>query len=172
MKKMALIVGILTTGFSLAACSASETYEREAPHVEEERSGESNPEREETDLAIPLPIELEIGDEVFLASLDDNQTTQALVELFPLSIDMEDLHGNEKFTYLADKLPTNSEKPGVIKAGDIMLYGDNCLVLFYEEFSTSHHYTGLGTIEDIERFRQAAGNGAVRVSFELAQNKE
>lgn len=37
---------------------------------------------------------------------------------------------------------------GSIHAGDIMLYGASCLVLFYEDFNTSYRYTPLGYIED------------------------
>ncbi len=48
-----------------------------------------------------------------------------------------------------------------------MLYGDNCLVLFYETFSSSYSYTRLGYIEDVERFSQAVGDGDIRVSFDL-----
>lgn len=37
---------------------------------------------------------------------------------------MSDLNGNEKYYYLDENLPTNSENIGHINAGDIMLYGE------------------------------------------------
>lgn len=83
---------------------------------------------------------------------------------------MEDLHRNEKFYYFSEKLPTESEIPGNINAGDIMLYGDNCLVLFYESISSSFSYTRFGYIEDVEKFAQAVGDGDIRVSFDLVEN--
>ncbi len=176
--------------FGLTACSTSETNEREEMNVEEmpssetnqgseesnvegELSSETNQERDEAEMSPPLTtidLNITIGDEVFLATLYDNQTTQALIELLPLSIDMEDLYRNEKFYYLSDRLPTDSERPGVINAGEIMLYGDNCLVLFYETFSSSYSYTRLGYIEDVERFAKAVGNGDIRVNFDLVEN--
>ncbi|WP_431309039.1 cyclophilin-like fold protein [Halalkalibacter lacteus] len=70
----------------------------------------------------------------------------------------------------SDRLPTDSERPGVINAGEIMLYGDNCLVLLYETFSSSYSYTRLGYIEDVERFAKAVGNGDIRVNFDLVEN--
>lgn len=158
--------------FGLTACSTSETYEREDMNVEEMPSSETNQERDEAEMSPPITIELNItiGDEVFLARLYDNQTTHALIEKLPLSIDMEDLHRNEKFYYFSDKLPTESEIPGNINAGDIMLYGDNCLVLFYESISSSYSYTRLGYIEDVERFAQAVGDEDIRISFDLTED--
>ncbi len=51
-----------------------------------------------------------------------------------------------------------------------MLYGDNCLVLFYESISSSFNYTRLGYIEDVEKFAQAVGDGDIRVSFDLVED--
>lgn len=46
-----------------------------------------------------------------------------------------------------------------------MLYGDRCVVLFYEDFSTSYRYTPLGKIQDSTGLAQAVGSGAVTVTF-------
>jgi hypothetical protein len=189
MKKMLLILFMFTISFGLIACSTSETNEREEMNAEEMPnsenkqeseeanveggpSSENNQERDEAEMSSPQTIELNItiGDEVFSARLYDNQTTRALIEKLPLSIDMEDLHRNEKFYYFSEKLPTESEIPGNINAGDIMLYGDNCLVLFYESISSSFSYTRLGYIEDVEKFAQAVGDGDIRVSFDLVED--
>lgn len=171
MKKISVPLCILVIVFILTACSTgkSETIERENPDGVE-LSNETIQKRGEADMSTPLAIELKIDDEVFSAKLYDNQTTQALVELLPLNVDMEDLHRNEKFYYLSDRLPTNSESPGEIRAGDIMLYGDNCLVIFYKNLSTSHNYTRLGHIEDMERFAQVIGDGDITVTLDIARN--
>lgn len=187
MKKILLLLCMFITSFGLTACSTSGTNEREEMNVEEMPSSETNQEseeknveggpssetsqeRDEAEMTPPIEVNITIGDEVFLARLYDNQTTQALIEKIPLSIEMEDLHSNEKFYYFSDKLPTESEIPGKINAGDIMLYGDNCLVLFYESISSSYSYTRLGYIEDVERFAQAVGDGDIRVSFDLVED--
>lgn len=170
MKKTALPLGIILMALGLSACDASETDERDAPNAEEQPSNGDNQEREEAEMANLLALELQIGDEVFSAQLYESETTEALLELLPLTIDMEDLHGNEKFFYLSERLPTNSESPGHINAGDIMLYGDDCLVFFYDKLSTSHQYTRLGYIENVERFTQAVGEGDITVALDFAEN--
>ncbi|ANC79384.1 hypothetical protein ABE65_012005 [Fictibacillus phosphorivorans] len=117
-----------------------------------------------------IKLNITIGDEEFSTRLYDNQTIRALIEKLPLSIVMEDLHRNEKFYYFSEKLLTESVIPGNIKAGDIMLYGDNCLVIFYESISSSFSYTRLGYIDDVEKFAQAVGDGDIHVSFDLVED--
>lgn len=78
---------------------------------------------------------------------------------------MSELNGNEKYYYLPDRLPTDAEHIGHIYAGDIMLYGSECLVLFYEELSATHSYTKLGFVENAEGLAAALGNGNSKVSF-------
>lgn len=56
---------------------------------------------------------------------------------------------------------------GNIKAGDIMLYGNNCLVLFYKGLHTSYSYTKMGHIEDVSGLIEALGNGNVILKFEI-----
>ena len=40
-----------------------------------------------------------------------------------MTVDMSELHGNEKYYYLSNGLPTASSNPGTIRTGDLMLYG-------------------------------------------------
>ncbi len=55
----------------------------------------------------------------------------------PLTLNISDLNGSEKYYNLSDTLPVNSEKAGNIKKGNIMLYGNNCIVIFYERHHTA-----------------------------------
>jgi hypothetical protein len=73
--------------------------------------------------------------------------------------------GNEKYCYLSESLPTKSEKPSDIQKGDLMLYGSDCLVLFYESFLTSYSYTLLGKLDDPAGLEKALGSGEVCVTF-------
>ena len=112
-------------------------------------------------------LQISVGDRTFSATLYENETTQALLDMLPASFAMSELGGNEKYVYLPEKLPTAASQPGQIQAGDLMLYGDDCLVLFYESFPTSYSYTSLGQIDDPSGLAQAVGTGEVTVSFQI-----
>ena len=85
---------------------------------------------------------------------------------------MSELNGNEKYYYLSNTLKTDSQQPGELHVGDIMLYGDNCLVVFYKTFSSSYQYTRLGYVEDAESFAQAVTDSTNKVVFKLEKNKK
>lgn len=110
-------------------------------------------------------ITVSVGDRTFSATLEQNSTAEAFLALLPLTLEMRDLHDNEKYHYLGQSLPTNRTGVGTIHAGDIMLYGDDCVVLFYETFSTSYSYSRIGHIADPEGLKQALGSGTVSVTF-------
>ena len=116
-----------------------------------------------------LKIKIVVGSKTFNAVLYDNESAKALLEQLPVTLDMSELNGNEKYYYLDDSLPTDSKRPSGIKAGDIMLYGNSCLVLFYESFSTSYSYTPLGYVEEPEGLAAALGNGSVQVTFQQSK---
>ena len=110
---------------------------------------------------------IEVGDKSFIATLYDNETVTALIEMLPLTLNMSELNGNEKYYYLDDTLPTDSQRPSGIKEGDIMLYGSSCLVLFYESFSTSYSYTPVGHIDDTSGLAEALGGESAEVTFRI-----
>ena len=108
-----------------------------------------------------------INGQTFLAALYDNEAAAALKEKLPLTLDMSELNRNEKYNYLPFSLPTNAGNPGQIHAGDLMLYGSDCLVLFYESFPTSYRYTPIGCITDPSSLADAVGVGDIQVTFTL-----
>lgn len=135
----------------------------------ESMGDETENSNEETGDALMKELIIEAGGQRFQAMLYDNETTQALMERLPITLNMEELHGNEKYYYLDEDLPTNSESIDRIQTGDIMLFGSDCLVLFYEDFSNSYSYTRIGHIEDEEAFADALGDGTVEVSFQAGE---
>jgi hypothetical protein len=112
-------------------------------------------------------VKIIVGSAVLTATLYDNPTTIAFKALLPLTINMSELNGNEKYYYFPGNLPTNAAPGGSIQAGDLMLYGNNCLVLFYKDFNTSYNYTKLGRIDNTSGLLSALGSGNVTVKFEL-----
>lgn len=112
-------------------------------------------------------MQMKIENQEFLVYLEDNQTVQALLSYLPITVTMEELNGNEKYYYFDKELPSNSSSIGQIQAGDIMLYGDTCLVLFYDSFSTSYPYTRIGHIEAVEQLLQVIKKGSIEVSIKI-----
>jgi hypothetical protein len=110
---------------------------------------------------------IKIGDKEFTAPLLDNPTATAFKGMLPLTINMTELNGNEKYFRLSRKLPTNESNPETIKSGDCMLYGSDTFVLFYESFSTSYSYRKLGKITNTTGLVSALGKGNVTVGISL-----
>jgi hypothetical protein len=110
---------------------------------------------------------IKIGDKEFSADLLDNPTAAAFKAMLPLTINMTELNGNEKYFRLSKNLPTNESNPGTIHSGDLMLYGSNTFVLFYKSFSTSYSYTRLGKISNTAGLFSALENGNVTVKISL-----
>ena len=115
----------------------------------------------ESDIEMPN-IKVIINDKTYMLKLENNKTAYEFLELLPQEFMMNELNGNEKYFYMNDSLTTDSYYPKHIDAGDVMLYGDNCLVIFYKSFDTSYSYTKIGHIDNLEDL----GNGNIIVKFE------
>ena len=109
---------------------------------------------------------LTIGNFTFTILPEENETASALREHLPLQLEMKELNGNEKYFYFDSSFTAGSERVGSIQAGDLMLYGSDCLVLFYDSFSTPYSYTRLGAADDPEGLAEALGRGNVKVTFD------
>ena len=112
-------------------------------------------------------MKLQIANYAFGVQLENNPAAEALTELLPMEINMTELNGNEKYHYLSTNLPASSEKVGKIHAGDIMLFGDDCLVLFYKSFKTNYSYTRIGYIDNTSNLEKAVGRGTVSTTWSL-----
>lgn len=111
------------------------------------------------------PVVITVNGQIFRAVFYNNKTANALLKQMPMTLNMNELNGNEKYHFFNKEFPTNEKSPGKIKAGDIMLYGSDCLVTFYKTFTTSYRYTSVGYVEDASRFAKAVGNGNIKISF-------
>ena len=112
-------------------------------------------------------IIITIKNKKYEAILYDNSTTKELIKKFPITITMSDLNGNEKYYNFSKSFPTSSENVANINKGDIMLFGDNCLVIFYKSFSTHYKYTKLGYIKNTEDLENSFGKGDISITFEI-----
>ena len=110
-------------------------------------------------------VNLRINNKEYKLILYDNDTARDFLRMLPITITMNDLNSNEKYYNLSKSLTTKSERAGSIKRGDFMLYGNNCLVLFYESFSTSYSYTRIGYIENTDGLKDSLGRGSIEITF-------
>jgi len=86
--------------------------------------GQAN-ERVPTDASIAEPsaqtggehvssLNMKVGSRGFTITLYDNASVQALLAKMPLTINMSELNGNEKYYNLPDKLPADPQRAGCI----------------------------------------------------------
>ena len=181
MKRIVLLISALAVGVWLTACGSEgknkEVIERQheimSSRSSDSSSAVSSPDSggaAESSISDDISesevvMELSAGDKTFQVTLEENETVEEFKKLLPAKLDMKELNGNEKYHYLDKSLPSAPAKVGNITQGDVMLYEDNCIVIFYKSFSTSYSYTKIGHINDTADLEQALGEGSVNVGF-------
>ena len=110
-------------------------------------------------------VKIKVGEKTFSGVLYNNASAKAFKKKLPIKYKMDELNGNEKYKYLDYELPSKEKKVKKIKAGDIMLYGTDCIVVFYKSFKTSYKYTKLGRIKKTKGLKKAAGKGKVTIKI-------
>lgn len=168
-KRVCLLIAILLSGISTGISSCSKdnpVWEQSQPPVPGNGNGTVNENKENNEPITSGNMNIRIGNQRFTATLANNKTATAFKALLPMNITMNELNGNEKYCNLSTSLPTDARRPGTIQAGDLMLYGSGCIVLFYKTFSSSYSYTRIGRIDNPEKLSEAAGTGDIQVVFE------
>lgn len=117
-------------------------------------------------------IVIKIGEREFIATLEKTETAQAFAKLLPLEKNMVELNGNEKYYDLHQNLSSDPKKVGRIEAGDLMLFQNNFIVVFYKTHSTNYSYTRIGKIDDPVGLAEAVGSGDVVMRFSTLDEEE
>ena len=107
-------------------------------------------------------INVIIDGKTYKLNLESNTTVDEFIKLLPKEYTMNELNGNEKYVYINESLSTVKYMPKRIEKGDVMLYGDNCIVILYKSFDTNYSYTKIGHIDDLDDL----GNKDIVVRFE------
>ena len=159
MKKIVYSLLIVICLFIAVGCNSKkdETNNQNNSTNQQESNNKSNNSNE-----VIKSVKAIINGKEYVINLEDNETANSFTNLLPQELNMSELNGNEKYIYLDTTLPTNSSNPKRINAGDVMIYGDNCLVIFYKTFDTSYSYTKIGHIDNLPNL----GNGSISVKFE------
>lgn len=136
--------------------------EDEAEDIE---SSNENEEGEQTE----MKMNVQIGDYNFTATLEENEAVNELTDMMkegPVTISMSDYSGFEKVGSLGRSL-TRNDSQTTTKAGDIVLYNGNNIVMFYG--SNSWSYTRIGRIDDLSDWETALGSGSITAVFTVVQ---
>lgn len=107
----------------------------------------------------------------FKATLENNSAAETLVSMIesnPLELDLRDYGGFEKVGSLGFSLPSSNTQI-TTHSGDIVLYQENQIVMFYG--SNSWSYTKLGHIDDLRGWEDALGRGDVTVFLSVDISK-
>lgn len=140
MKKIILVIFLL---LCVSACKNNDI-----PNIEKEDNYMEN-------------IRVIINDNSYDFIMENNETSKEFLKLLPKEFDMNELNNNEKYIYLDNTLKTNPIKINHINAGDVMIYQNDCLVIFYKSFDTSYSYTKIGHINNLPDL----GNKNILVKF-------
>ena len=107
-------------------------------------------------------MKINIGYEKYVINVENETLMEELFNSLPQTFTMTELNGNEKYYYLNSNMKNaNSEAVGQVQKGDVMLFGSDCLVIFYDSFETEFRYTKIGHIDNLGDL----GNGNVDVSI-------
>lgn len=112
-------------------------------------------------------MKVQIEGHTFYAALENNNATAELVQMMknqPIVISMSDYSGFEKVGSLGTTL-SGSNSQMTTQAGDIVLYNNSQIVIFYG--SNSWSYTKLGHVDDLTGWEEALGSGDVTVTFSI-----
>ena len=160
MKERILVsILIIVSIFIIPGCDSKNNDNKINNNV---NSKKETKEKESNSNEVINSVKVTINDKQYTIHLEDNETAESFVNLLPQEFNMSELNGNEKYIYLDTTLPTNSSNPKHINSGDVMLYGNNCLVIFYKSFDTSYSYTIIGHIDNLDNL----GNGSITAKFE------
>ena len=154
-KKIIYISLIIILLFIFTGCNSKKDVNNNQNNTKIEKK-DNNPNE------VTSSVQAIINGKEYIIVLEDNETVKSFINILPKELNMSELNGNEKYVYLDKSLPTNPSNPKQINAGDVMLYGNNCLVIFYKSFETSYSYTKIGHIDNLPDL----GNGNAIVKFE------
>ena len=122
---------------------------------------------EQKEINMNNKIKVIIGTKVFVATLFENETAKEFKRMLPISLNMSDLNKNEKYFHFSKNFSMDKFSPKMINSGDLMLWNDNSLVLFYETFSTNYQYTKVGKIDNPNMLAQTLGSDDIKITFDL-----
>ena len=145
------------------ACAAGSTAAAQTKNIQ------SAAQQKHKELSVKLHIR--VNGTTLTATLYDNSSSRALVELLQkgaVTIDMHDYGNFEKVGELPVSLPRN-DTPTDTDAGDIILYLGKRFVIYYDK--NSWNFTPLGKVDGVTKaeLKRILGAGNVTAVLSLAE---
>ena len=169
-----LAIGILSMFIlpAMLACDKLPDPVVPDPPQEDQNEGKVNNDNSGgTDNTMPETIKIIVSGKTLSVKIEDNEATKALVAALreaSITYEANDYGGFEKVGLLGRTLPT-SDTQITTRAGDVILYSGNQIVLFYG--SNTWSYTRLGkmqyeSLDELKSFLKA-GEGNISVTLSL-----
>lgn len=123
-----------------------------AEHEEDEDHDDDDDDLELSDDRVLITVN---GTE-FYATLYDNDAAEDLWDILPQTLTMT-VYGNLIFDYLDSNLEDEEMIPQSLAAGDIVLYGESELMIFFDDYTNSalHEYSMIGVMDDASGLEDA-----------------
>ena len=177
MKRMLCLLWMALMVFSVTACGTWKTakeplsdeavIENDHKETKDTTEPELQTDTEEAEDATMNTLILMVDDQEVEVEWENNESVSAITEMAkkaPVRINMSMYGGFEQVGSIGQSIPRN-DKQTTTKAGDIVLYSGNQVVVFYG--SNSWAYTRLGRITDKtdQELTKMLGNGDVTLSL-------
>lgn len=117
-----------------------------------------------------MKIKITFADKELTATLADNPTSLAFVEMLPITLPMVDLYSREMCYRFVDALPANEAATRGYEVGEIIYYPPrHSFVIMYGQNGERFNMQTIGRVNtDVETFRNI---GDIDVQFELIENE-
>ena len=162
MRNFSRLAAAVAVCFQFISCTPS-PVPHDSEDIEKQSENQNDTDSRDQDNQQNMAISITIGDKAFIAEIDNSETGKAFIAKLPLTLDMSELNGNEKYCYGVE-LPRADKHFDSIVAGDLMLYSGNCVVLFYGS-AGGYNYTRIGRLTSTDGLKEALGAGSVRITF-------
>jgi hypothetical protein len=118
-----------------------------------------------------MKIRLKVGNKVLTATLADNKTARDFVSLLPLTLNMNDLFGREKFGHLPRAISEEGKRTHTCAIGDIAYWSPGPdVAIYYQPDGEKIPDPGIIAIGKIDSGVEALNvRGSVKVTMELME---
>ncbi len=110
-------------------------------------------------------IQIKLNGKYYKAHTVISYASQNFISNFPLSVQMGDDGTNKKKGCVYFKFDGDSDKPKNIEKGDLLIYGDSCVVIATTDFVGYNQYKKIGHIDNMEDLP----NGSYQAIFSEAR---